>query len=81
MPTDHGKEHDTSAPQIGFGPDILQALDQLRGRIAGGTTSRGQLLARFIHITQSEVDHLEIQLLVKEQVLWLDIPVHYAQLA
>ena len=76
MSTDHGKENDTGAPKISLWPNILQTLDQLGRCVARRATRRGQLLTRFIHIAESEIDHFQIELLIEKQVLRLNISVN-----
>ena len=75
MAADHGKEDHPSTPQVSLLPVVLEAFDQFGGRIAWGAASRGQLLALLVSVREAEVDHLEIRLVVEQQVLWLHISV------
>ena len=81
MAANHGKEDDTRAPQISLRTDVLEAFYELWGCVTRRTACCCQLFTRLVHVTQSKVDHFEIQLLVEQQIFRLNIPVHNPQLA
>ena len=77
---DHGIENDAGAPDICTESVVTLSANHLRGSVAGAAACRLQLLTLFVEIAETEIDELDVVVVVKEEVLWLQVPVHHAEL-
>jgi len=71
-----GKENNTTAPQVAKRWDIAVACDHLRRCVARGAACRFQQLTIPEDVAEPEVDNLYILVLIEQEVLRLQIPVH-----
>jgi hypothetical protein len=74
----HGIQDDPAGPDIH--PDALVSLsrDHLGRGVAGRPACGLQSLSRFVLVGEAEVDDLDVFVLVEEQVLGLEVAVHYS---
>lgn len=72
---DHGVEYHTTAPNVCFKPMISLTSNHLWGGIARGSTCCLEGCSLLIHVTEAEVDNFEGKIIVKEEVLRLEISV------
>ena len=64
MAAHKAEQDDACTPNVGFGPHVLQALDELRCGVAGRSTGSDELLIALEGVAESKVDDLEVLLLV-----------------
>lgn len=69
----HGVEYHTTAPNVCLKPVISLASNHLWGSIARGSTSCFEGGTLLIHVTEAEVDNFEGKIVVKEEILGLEI--------
>ena len=81
MAANQAEQHHACTPDVCLWAHVFQALDQLRGSVARGTTGCHQLLVLLEGVAESKVNNLQVLLLIKQQVLRLDVPVSDAKLA
>ena len=76
VPAHHGEEDHAAAPDVDVEALVALAGDHLRGGVAGRPASRFQGFARLVRVAQAKVDELDALVLVKQQVLGLQVPKH-----
>ena len=74
----HRVENDTHGPDICVEAIVSLASNHLRRCIAWATTSCFESVAlRLVGIAQTEIDYLDVHVLIEEEVLWLEVTVTY----
>lgn len=76
----HGIENDTCAPYIRIEPMVPLPGDHLRRRVAWTATGCLEHFTFLVHVGQTEVDDLDVVLVVKQQVFGLEVAVADAYL-
>mmetsp|Transcript_6914 Transcript_6914/g.21503 ORF Transcript_6914/g.21503 Transcript_6914/m.21503 type:complete len:281 (-) Transcript_6914:196-1038(-) len=77
---DKREEDDSAAPEVARRRHVAEAGDHLGWRIARRAASRLQALALTEDVAEPEVYDLDTPVLVKQQVLRLQVPVHHLHL-
>jgi hypothetical protein len=77
--TDECEHDDSTTPDIHIGAQVPLARNHLRSSIAGTSTCSLQSLSGLISIGQTKVNYLDVLVLVKQEVLWLQVSVHDVQ--
>lgn len=74
----HDIQENSQSPAINLDPGILSLLDDFRRHVIGRATENAQLLARRDDDTKAKINELDIlKLLFKQDVVQLDISMHY----
>lgn len=73
--TSHGVQYDATAPYIRVQALISLASDHLWSRIAWRSASCFQSFTLVVDIWQTKIHNLDVVLIIKQQILWLQISV------
>lgn len=77
---DHRVQDDTAAPYVGTEAQVPLTLDHFWRCVAWTTASCLEPLAVLVKIAEAEIDYFNVIIMIKKQVLGLQIPMHNAQL-
>jgi len=70
---DHSVEDDPTAPYISSESMVSLTSNHLRGCVARGSTGCLKRSSLLIHVTETEIDDLEGEIVIKEEILRLKI--------
>lgn len=73
---EHSIEDNAAAPDIGAETLVLLACNHFWGSVAGTATRSFEFLAWLVLVGQPEVYYLDVALMVQQQVLRFQVPVH-----
>ena len=79
IPASHREQHDPRAPYVRFERVVLVPEDHLRSRVARRPAGGLEPLLFLVEVAEPEVDELDVQLVIQQQVLGLEVPVHDLQ--
>ena len=76
----HREEDDSTGPDVNARSMVLESVDHLRCCVAGRPTGCLKQLSLFVSVAEAKIDEADVFLVVKQQVLRLEVPVDYAKL-
>jgi hypothetical protein len=71
---DHGKEDDSTTPDVDSGPMVSFSGDHFWRSVARGPASRLQRLPFLVGVAETKVHQLDLSIMVEEQIFWLHVP-------
>ena len=77
---DHRVKDNATAPNISFETVVSFACNHFWRCVARRTAGCLESCSHLVHITQSEIHYLQSQIVVKQQVFWLEVSVTHAAL-
>src|ERR1700722_121841 len=78
--TQHHVQYYSTAPHINFRPCIKPTSDDLRSSVIRAATTGLQEITIFDLVRETKVCDLDVEVVIKENVFWFQIPVHDLQL-
>ena len=77
---EHHVQNDTAAPYINLWASIQSTADDFRCSIVGTTAARLEEVAVLDLVRETEVGNLDVQVVVKQHILWLQVSVDDLQM-
>mmetsp|Transcript_13569 Transcript_13569/g.27760 ORF Transcript_13569/g.27760 Transcript_13569/m.27760 type:complete len:347 (-) Transcript_13569:810-1850(-) len=74
-PAEESVEDDAAAPHVHLRAGVKVPRDDLRCSVVGRPAGRPQEVPVPHHVAQAKVRYLEVEVVVQEEVLWLEVPV------
>ena len=74
-PTKHHVENDSATPDINLRSGVKATANNFRGGVVGASATCFEEVAVFDLTRETEVGDLDVQVIVKQDIFWLEIPV------
>ena len=78
VPGHHCKQNDAARPNVDTRAIVQLALNHFRCCVAGTATRRFKSLALFVSVAQTEINQLQVVLVIEKKIFRLKVSVHYS---